>query len=188
LSILIAAPSYAAVWLLFMASRGRRSFRSILFLGLTSLPLVLAGSVAFPANLALMAIVTAVWAAGLWDLNHFLAPMEPSEMRFDQDLQRIRRRVVEAEQRLRIETWDRDRNSHHEVLLAAIAEMSALMPPTPDWGGLQSQMLRALSFDAEVYGGGRRADTATGGASYARWEQVARERRRVWSARSHFMR
>lgn len=186
--VLLAALSYAVVWFLFMGPPGRRSFRSVLFLTLTSLPLALAPAARFPVNLAVIAIVTAVWAVGLWDLNHLLAPMEPAEMRFDEHLRRIQRTVMMDERRLRVETWDQERAAHLEVLTTALRDLSALTPPTPEWGRLQARIVRALEFDADVYRGERRADTATGGASHARWEQIAREWSLVWAARSRFMR
>lgn len=58
LLIPLSALAYVGVWIIFMASPTRRSIRSVLFLSVTSIPLVLAAS-AEPRAYAAVAAVDA---------------------------------------------------------------------------------------------------------------------------------
>lgn len=122
-AVLVAsAGSYVAVWLLYLTSPARRSLRSVLFLLITSLPLAPAAVLPPPYDLLLAAPVAAVWILGLMDFGHLLAPMEPVEVRFDQRLGAIQRRVRRSEAQIRPDTWNADRERHQEILAGALAE------------------------------------------------------------------
>ncbi len=179
---------YLFVWYLFMASPARRSLRSVAFLLATSPLLVVAALADFPFDLLGAGAVAGLWLAGLWDLNHVLAPMAPAEVRFDEALGLIRRRVLENERRIRADQWEEHREEHLSVLQRAVSQVQALTPPNPEWHRLSEGLIRALEFDAEVYRGDRAPDTNAGAASFARWEQLKREWDLVRSARSRFVR
>ena len=63
-----------------------------------------------------------VWILGLMDFGHLLAPMEPVEVRFDQRLGAIQRRVRRSEAQIRPDTWNADRERHQEILAGALPE------------------------------------------------------------------
>lgn len=179
---------YGFVWFLFIASPARRSLRSVLFLLGTSPLLVVAAVVRFPANLMVIVGLTCIWLLGLWDLHHILAPMEPREVGFDEKLGRIRRSVFEHERRMSAEQWNDAREAHLAVLRTAILQVQTLQPPTPEWAHVSDELIRALEFDADVYAAKRAANTTTGAASFARWEQLKRNWDVVRTTRSRFMR
>jgi hypothetical protein len=179
---------YSFVWYLFMASPARRSLRSVVFLLATTPLLGLAALARFPFGLLCGGLVAGIWLTGLWDMNHFLAPMEPDEVRFDEALGRIRRRVLVHEQRIRSEQWEQARSGHLVVLQEAITQVRALTPPAAEWALLSNSLMRTLEFDARVYRGDGLPDTTTGAASFARWEKLKREWASARSLRSRFRR
>lgn len=179
---------YALVGYAFMASPARRSLRSLVFPAVTTPLLGITAVVRPPLDLAVIAGVAGLWMAGLWDLNHVLAPMDPREVRFDQRLGDIRRQIRASEDRIRPDHWGWDRPAHLDALERAIAQARDLVPPSGEWSRLRDGVVRALEFDADIYAGSRRADGATGAASLARWEQVKRQWDAVRSARSRFLR
>jgi hypothetical protein len=162
--------------------------RSVAFLLLVTALLVVAGLVDQPLRYLIAIGATLMWVVGLWDRNHFLAPMEPVEVRFDLKLHDIRRRVLRHVRTIQPANWHTDRLAHLAVLEDAIERTRALNPPTPDWAALRDSLLRALIFDADVYAGSRPASSATGAASFARWEALKREWDAVRSTRARFLR
>jgi hypothetical protein len=120
--------------------------------------------------------------------NTSLHQWTPSEVEFDQTLGQIRGSVLEHERRITPDSWDDARGAHLTVLKQAISQVQVLEPPSPDWRRLSESFIRVLEFDAEVYGASRTADSTTGAASFARWEQLKRDWDTVRAARSRFMR
>ena len=169
-------------------SPARRSFRSVVYLAASSLLIPVAAMLEPPWRFVLAAAIVGFWAVGLWDLNHVLAPMPPSEVRFDEALSGIQRAVTRSRDRVRAKEWEQDRVSHLAVLERAIAEARALNPPHSEWEMLKANAIRALEFEATVFRGSRTADSSTGSAAVARWELAGREWDRVRSERSRFFR
>lgn len=188
LGVIASALAYAGIWIIFMISPARRSFRSVLFLALTSVPLGLAATLDGIGFWALIGTVAALWFAGLWDLNDVLAPMPSSEVSFDRRLWEVRERVLSQRRGLRLTDWDVECERHLQTLLEGAANARELSPPSESWRDVQQAVLRALQFDISVFSAERAMNSASASASIARWEGVDRQWADVRRRRSHFWR
>jgi hypothetical protein len=180
--------AYIGVWIMFMASPGRRSFRSVLFLIVTSLPLVVVSLVEPAAYGVVAAAVGTLWGLGLWDLREALAPMPPREARFDRTLWSICEGVLTHRRKLNLDDWEAQRDEHTALLRRTMLRIESMTPPTEPWAELLGSIKRAFEFDLSVFEAERSTNSATASASLARWEAINRRWDDVRRQRSSFWR
>lgn len=168
------ALAYVGVWIIFMASRARRSLRSVLFLIATSLPLLIASSAELVEYTVTAATVAALWGLGLWDLGEALAPMRLAEARFDRSLWSICERVLKHRRKLNLDDWDVERAEHTAILRRTLMQIGSMKAPSDDWVEILRLISLALEFDLSVFEAERSMNSATATASLARWEAIHR--------------
>jgi hypothetical protein len=186
--LLASGIAYVGIWMIFLTSPARRSLRSVLFLGVTSIPLGFAGLIDGPTYWLVVGAVGLTWALGLWDLNDLLAPMPAAEARFERKLWKLQDDAVSHRRRLKLDNWEAGRTEHLAILRKAHTQASQLAPPHEEWTQLLDAVLRAFEFDIEVFSGERSMNSATASASIARWEGIGRRWEELRRRRSRFWR